>query len=142
MTSPESCAFCNPEILERRIIRLGETCLSIVSLPRFREGHVLVIPRRHVVRLSDLTSDEGAEMMLEAGRLGEQLDMGYGTGMMQKYQPTQTENGVKMDHLHLHIFPRLEHEMGLFPVPEPNDFHGFDKEVPIEELTALAQKLR
>jgi diadenosine tetraphosphate (Ap4A) HIT family hydrolase len=80
-------------------------------------------------------------MTLEVGRLEQELDMGYGTGVMQKYQPLQLENGVKMNHLHFHVFPRLENESGLFPVPKPNDFTGFES-VDAKELADWAQRLR
>ncbi len=63
--------------------------------------------------------------MLELGRLSKLLDEGYGTGIMQKYMPLQVENGVKMNHLHFHVFPRREEEEGLFPTPYPNSFEAF-----------------
>lgn len=63
--------------------------------------------------------------MGEIGRLSSLVDKGFGTGVMQKYQPTQAENGIKVNHLHFHVFPRVENETGLFPVPIPNDFSGF-----------------
>jgi diadenosine tetraphosphate (Ap4A) HIT family hydrolase len=44
---------------------------------------------------------------------------------MQKHQPLQAPNGIKVNHLHFHIFPRLENEPELFPVPQPNAFEGF-----------------
>jgi len=68
------------------------------------------------------------------------LDEGFGTGVMQKYQPLQPENGVKVNHLHFHVFPRREQEQGLFPTPEPNDFTGFT--VPTcEDIRQLINKL-
>ncbi len=63
--------------------------------------------------------------MLEIGRLSTLLDTGYGSGVMQKYQPLQAENGIKVSHLHFHVFPRFEDESGLFPTPLPNSFSGF-----------------
>jgi len=79
--------------------------------------------------------------MAELGRLSAKLDNGFGTGIMQKYQPLQAENGIKVSHLHFHVFPRTEHEAGLFPVPEPNSFDGFTR--PSEaEVTALTESLR
>lgn len=123
----DSCEFCNPDSLKWRTINTSVTFLSFVSNPCFREGHCLVIPRRHIQSPSELTKEEGAEIMGELGRLGKHLDKGYGTGIIQKYMPLQAENGVKMNHLHFHVFPRLEHEKYLFPVPEPNKFEGFYK---------------
>ncbi len=80
--------------------------------------------------------------MAELGRLSLKLDNGFGAGMMQKFQPTQGENGIKVNHLHFHIFPRLEEESGLFPVPEPNDFQDGFSFAPDKTIGDLANKLR
>jgi histidine triad (HIT) family protein len=121
------CVFCSIAAESDRTIFSSELCTSFVSTPWFREGQCLVVPNRHVVTPSELNPAEAAAIMAEIGRLGELLDEGFGTGVMQKYQPLQPENGIKVNHLHFHVFPRKEHESGLFPVPEPNSFDGFTK---------------
>jgi diadenosine tetraphosphate (Ap4A) HIT family hydrolase len=100
-----------------------------------------VIPKRHITTLAELTAEEGAAIMTELGRLSHALDAGYGTGVMQKYQPLQAENGIKVSHLHFHVFPRYEDEASLFPVPEPNSFDGFVRPSD-EEVAILIQRLR
>lgn len=134
------CAFCDPNETAWRTIHAGKLFISFVSNPRFREGQCLVVPRRHIVSVGELTPEEGAALMAELGRLSLLLDRGFGTGIMQKYQPQQAENGIKVSHLHCHVFPRFEHESGLFPVPEPNNFDGFET-APREEIAALARSL-
>lgn len=123
--SGENCVFCNLEGFKERVIFSDELVTSLVSKPWFRTGHVLVIPNRHMVTLDELCDDERVGIMQELGRLLVLLDEGFGTGIMQKYQPLQTENGIKVNHLHFHIFPREENEDNLFPTPTPNSFDGF-----------------
>jgi diadenosine tetraphosphate (Ap4A) HIT family hydrolase len=125
MSNNKECAFCDHANLEEQIIRLGSHSLSVISNPRFRPGQSLVIPNRHVTTVAELNPDESTEVMAELGRLSLVLDEGFGTGIMQKYQPRQAENGIKVNHLHFHVFPRHEEETNLFPTPEPNDFTGF-----------------
>jgi diadenosine tetraphosphate (Ap4A) HIT family hydrolase len=125
MKTLKSCVFCEPQNLEPRIIRREALFTSFVSVPHFRDGQCLVIPNRHVTTIGELTIEEGGAIMVELGRLSALLDGGTGTGVMQKYQPLQAENGIKVHHLHFHVFPRLEAEEGLFPVPTPNSFDGF-----------------
>ncbi len=120
---------------------MGEVCTSFVSYPWFREGHCLVVPNRHITTLAEIDEKEAAAIFAELGRLAALLDKGYGSGMMQKDQPLQPENGIKMDHLHFHVFPRQQEEPGLFPVPEPNSFEGFIRP-PEPVVMALAQSLR
>jgi diadenosine tetraphosphate (Ap4A) HIT family hydrolase len=147
--SVEKCVFCDTDNLEWRIIRSEELCYSVVSVPQFRPGHVLVVPRkgpddaRHATTRAEVGYHQGAQMYREVGRLQLLLDQGYGHGTMQKFQPTQRDNHVKQSHLHEHVFPRQPDEQMLFPVPEPNtlDFDGFY--VPTnEEVMMLAESLR
>jgi diadenosine tetraphosphate (Ap4A) HIT family hydrolase len=125
MTEIANCDWCNNLDLEWRIIRSNELWLSFVSKPWFRDGHCLVIPRRHISAVNELSVEESAGIMGELGRLSKLLDKGFGSGLMQKYMPKQSQNGVKMNHLHFHVFPRREHEEGLFPTPYPNSFDSF-----------------
>lgn len=78
--------------------------------------------------------------MQELGRIGLRLDIGFGTGIAEKYVPLQSENGIKMNHLHYHVFPRNEEDV-LFPVPEPNSFDGFFLPTD-DEVRLLAESLR
>ncbi len=136
-----NCAFCDPEELDWRTIRRDDNMRSVVSNPSFRNGHSLVIPNRHIFRVEELEDQESASIMRELGRLGMLLDNGFGNGVMQKYQPLQAENGIKVSHLHFHVFPRFEDEVGLFPVPEPNSFDGFTRQQP-EEVLDMVEKLK
>jgi diadenosine tetraphosphate (Ap4A) HIT family hydrolase len=138
MTDIESnCAFCDTANLEWRTIRSSDLFLSFVSKPWFRNGQCLVIPKRHVEAPYQLTRDEGAEIMMELGRIGLALDDGFGTGIIEKFMPLQAENGIKMNHLHYHVFPRVENEVALFPVPDPNSFEDFKNPTDNEVLAIV-----
>jgi histidine triad (HIT) family protein len=135
------CDWCSNIDLDYRIIRDGKLSLSFVSKPAFRAGHCLVIPKRHICSVDEQTDEEGAEIMAELGRLSKLLDEGYGTGIMQKFQPPQNQNGIKVHHLHFHVFPRHQTEEGLFPTPYPNSFDSFY--VPSDdELKDLVERLK
>jgi diadenosine tetraphosphate (Ap4A) HIT family hydrolase len=141
MENIQDCVFCDRESMQWRTIRSEHLFTSFVSRPWFRKGQILVVPNRHVVKPGELSPEEAMAIMVELGRLSLKLDTGFGTGIMQKYQPSQEENGIKVNHLHFHVFPRIEDEPGLFPVPEPNSFDGFS--VPSEdEVMAVAEALR
>lgn len=139
MNSVNICAFCDKSELDWRTIRSEKLFTSFVSSPWFRENHVLVIPNRHVMTIDELDDGEGAAIMKEIGRLGAALDTGFGSGVMQKYQPLQTENGIKVSHLHFHVFPRTKEEEHLFPTPIPNSFDGFITPQTQDVLALIAQ---
>lgn len=137
----ESCAFCTIDQEPERIITLNELFVSFVSNPSFRDRQCLVVPRRHITQIHELQPTEAAALFGEVGRVGMLLDTGHGTGVMQKYQPTQPENGIKVSHLHVHVFPRHAEEETLFPVPTPNTFAGFTH-LPPEMTADIAKSLR
>lgn len=141
MNKVKDCTFCDKHSLNWRMIASDEVMTSFVSSPRFREGQCLVIPNRHIEHVTQLHEVEASSIMIELGRLAVKLDKGFGSGIMQKYQPLQTENGIKVDHLHFHVFPRIEDEASLFPVPEPNNFDAFVR-VSTDEIIELAESLR
>lgn len=85
---------------------------------------MVVVPLRHITKPTELHPNEASSIMREIGRLCDIADQGFGTGVMQKFQPTQPDNGIKVSHLHFHTFPRLPDEDVLFPVPAPNSFDG------------------
>ena len=124
MNIQDSCSFCDIRPETSHVIRRSDACTSLVSTPWFRYGQCLVIPNRHIEVVSDLEPAESAEIMKELGRLSAVLDGGFGIGIVQKHQPLQAENGIKMRHLHFHVFPRIEADE-LFPTPQPNSFEAF-----------------
>lgn len=141
MTKNNTCVFCDLPNLEGKIIRRERHFISFISTPWFRAGHSLVIPTRHTTTIAELNPDEASAIMTEIGRISAALDDGFGTGVMQKYQPLQAENGIKVNHLHFHIFPRRKDEDDLFPVPEPNDFTGFSQPTG-DDIKNFVKKLR
>lgn len=107
MTSP--CIFC--EIVAGRapasVVGENSAALAFLTIEPLRDGHALVIPRRHVVEYPSARSEElaaifdlGAEVARRQrrhlGSEGESLFLSSGPA---------GEQGV--GHLHLHVVPRV-----------------------------------
>lgn len=121
-----NCPFCNldnPE-LSTRIIKRGKFSYSLVSKHWMKPNHCLTIPYRHITQASELTTEEAAEIILELGRCGSLIDMGYGYELRQKYAPATPDGEVKQSHLHFHVIPRTQND-GVFAELENNSFDGF-----------------
>lgn len=108
------CLFCDPTAL----VRIGASASWGVCLDNFpaATGHVLLIPKRHVVSLWDLNGDESAELPgvlgyardLVSGRLAELPD-GWTIGINEGRAA-----GRSIDHVHVHLIPRYAGD-----VPDP-----------------------
>jgi ATP adenylyltransferase len=104
------CIFCEvprPPAPDSLVVHEGSLCFVILNLYPYNNGHLMVVPYRHVASLSELTSDEVAE----TGLLLQRAEV----ALMEAYQPHGLNIGVNLgkpagagvlDHLHVHVVPR------------------------------------
>ncbi len=117
----QSCVFCtvasgspSPEASadRRRILKEGEYMYVIFSNPRLMPGHLLVIAKRHVTRLSELTEEERRELLdfiIEfEGKILEKL--APGCDIRQNYKPYIPDSRLSVKHLHFHLNPRYPND--------------------------------
>lgn len=136
----DNCVFCDHEGLKPVTVNRTASFLSIVSNPRFRPNHLLVIPTEHVEQMIELPRVVLGRMMAEAAILASRVDDGYGTVITQKFQPRLNENGVKVNHLHIHVWPRLADEEHV-PIPAPQSFDEFERNVSAADILATQQRV-
>ncbi len=114
------CVFCaapqSESDADPYILRRGRTAYVIMNLYPYNNGHLMVVPYRHVPRLTDLPSDATAEMMdltQEAQTvLQERMHPhGFNLGMNQG---SAAGAGIE-EHLHLHIVPRWVGDTNFMP---------------------------
>ncbi len=102
------CPFCNIDKEKNRIIKSGKYVWVIMSNPRLVEGHLLVVPKRHVEKLSELNNKEKDELINTTIEFQELILKKYASGcdIRQNCRPFQKESKLKVNHLHLHLQPR------------------------------------
>jgi bis(5'-adenosyl)-triphosphatase len=104
------CPFCN--LAERdNVFAESAHFLALYNIAPIMPGHCLVVPKRHVRSLFDLSSDELSEL----GRFAEpvtQLVLYYFnfTGFDWLLQDGE-EAGQNVMHLHLHVIPRRPNDL-------------------------------
>jgi histidine triad (HIT) family protein len=109
------CPFCKilTEVRER-IIQEKAYSFVILSDPRLMPGHTLVIPKRHVERLSELTEEERKDLFDTAIIIQEKIldEFASGCDLAQHCRPFLEQSRLKVDHVHIHLRPReLEDEL-------------------------------
>jgi len=100
------CPFC----LKQDVFAENATAYLTYSLAPYHEGHMLVIPKRHVVNLEDFSTGERADidalvvrsvsMLKKAGY--EHLSVLVRDG---KVDPIKSNKSI--DHLHYHVVPDI-----------------------------------
>jgi ATP adenylyltransferase len=133
------CVFCtalDDEAAAPLILFRGASCFAILNLFPYNNGHLMVVPNRHVASLGDTSAEERAEMM-ELTRIAE-LALG------EAYAPHGMNMGINLGkpagagvpgHLHMHVVPRWNGDTNFMTVV------GQTRVLP-EELPVTADKLR
>ncbi len=107
-TPGRSCVFCDIVAGRAPAHRIYEDERTLVFLDLFpiTRGHLLVIPKRHVDRLTDLTEEEYLPLLrtlVRACQRSERLSRDYNVAVNQGRLAGQI-----VFHLHFHIIPRYD----------------------------------
>ena len=105
----EICPFCSKEIKERAF-KEGKLAFVLLSTPRVAPGHLLIIPKRHVQRLSELNNREVEEIFTLLAKYQDKMlnKLGTGTEIRQNYKPYFENSKTHVNHFHFHLVPRKE----------------------------------
>lgn len=115
------CIFCNriPQNNDREnlIVTRGKSCFVIMNRYPYNNGHLMIVPNRHVGVLENLTPEENAEMMHllqnSARALNEAMQPhGFNVGM----NVGKVAGAGIDDHLHFHIVPRWSADTNFMPI--------------------------
>jgi ATP adenylyltransferase len=118
------------------IVFRGTTCYVILNLYPYNNGHLMVVPNRHIASLAAATTDELCELI----ELTRRAELALG----EAYSPHGLNMGINLgkpagagvlDHVHMHIVPRWSGDTNFMTIV------GGTRVLP-EELPQTAEKLR
>ena len=133
------CIFCDAAAQlasEPLVVYAGPRAFVILNKYPYNNGHLMIVPQRHVARLADLDAAEAQDLM--------RLTQAAERVLTQVYAPHGFNMGVNLgkpagagieDHLHVHIVPRWNGDTNFMSVV------GETRVLP-EELPATATRLR
>ena len=117
----KGCIFCEKpkenRDKENLIVARFDKCFVILNAFPYNNGHLMVVPYRHVPSLLDLTNDELAGMMkvtqIAEGVLREVLKPhGFNIGI----NLGRCAGAGIEEHIHIHIVPRWNGDTNFMPV--------------------------
>ena len=133
------CVFCTAlgeTDADALIVFRGATCYVILNLFPYNNGHLMVVPNRHIASLVEATAEELRELM-ELARRSE-------IALREAFEPQGLNMGLNLgkaagagvlDHLHLHAVPRWTGDTNFMTIV------GETRVLP-QELPVTAEKLR
>jgi len=104
----EACIFCSivsGEVTADLVLETDEMVAFLDRRPVFK-GHVLLVPRRHVVTLPDLPGDLRDPFLAAGQRLA--TAMVEGLGAQGSFVAVNNTVSQSVPHLHLHVVPRTK----------------------------------
>ncbi len=138
LPSPAECIFCDASAQAdaELVVYRGRLCFVILNLYPYTNGHVMVVPRRHLASMAALTHDELVEMA-ELTQAAERV-------LTEVYRPQGINLGMNLgrpagagvaDHIHTHLVPRWTGDTNFMTVV------GEVRVLP-EEIAQTAERLR
>ncbi|WP_159943505.1 MULTISPECIES: HIT family protein [unclassified Nocardiopsis] len=111
----DDCTFCliREGRLEVSLVHSDDLVLAFMDLYPVTPGHVLVVPREHLVGLEEVGDALGARLWSVARRVGRALraDASAGGGVrcegVNLFLADGEAAGQEVFHVHLHVFPRF-----------------------------------
>ncbi|XP_031266560.1 bifunctional bis(5'-adenosyl)-triphosphatase/adenylylsulfatase FHIT-like [Pistacia vera] len=104
--STEAYKFGPYKIDAKEVFYSTNLSFAMVNLRPVVPGHVLIVPKREVKRLVDLTADETSDLWLMAQKVGKQLESYHKASSLTFTIQDGPEAGQTVPHVHIHILPR------------------------------------
>lgn len=115
------CVFCTKvaegEDEKNYIVARLKRVYVVLNIYPYNNGHLMVVPYRHVARLSELSDDELAELMITVRTCEQALtDTMHPDGFNIGLNVGRVAGAGIDEHLHVHIVPRWNGDTNFMPV--------------------------
>lgn len=109
MKQPD-CPFCSEEIMSSVFLTHGDY-MALYNIAPVLPGHSLIIPGRHITSLLELDKSELFEF-IETSRIALRVLLkAFSTDAFDWSLQEKPEAGQTIEHLHLHIVPRMKNDL-------------------------------
>lgn len=135
------CVFCkivSGEFTSSKVYE-DETILAFMDIQPVNEGHILIIPKKHVELIADLDDETSAKMFIVTNKINKALRRSdLKLEGINYFLADGEAAGQEVYHTHLHIYPRFKGD-GFGMVYNEN----YRKVLPgRNELNSIAEKIQ
>jgi ATP adenylyltransferase len=114
------CILCaiisGDERVEKLEVYQSELFFVSLNLYPYSPGHLMVFPKRHIVDIRELTSEEVEQLHNLQNLCLNVLDKVYSPHGYNIGYNIGSAAGASIQHLHLHIVPRYQRELGFIDI--------------------------
>jgi len=118
----KKCIFCNAQNENMEddnclVVFRGNDVFTIMNLYPYNNGHLMVVPKRHIFNISQITTEEFAEITKQITLATEALTKLFSPQGFNIGANIGKAAGAGIDtHLHFHIVPRWNGDTNFMPV--------------------------
>jgi len=114
------CVFCDIVAGREAASRVYEddATLAFMNLRQANPGHVLVVPKAHLVTLDQLTPDVAARLFQAVVLVARAVQRCFAPDGLSIWQSNGVAAGQEIFHVHVHVFPRRAGDGFLRVYPE------------------------
>ena len=98
----KNCELCELIKEKDRLIEKNDSCFAIINLEPLKKGHIMVLPKRHIEKMSDLSEQESKAIFDMLNNLKDRLNKKYSEDVIIFIN---TGKHSSEPHLHIHILP-------------------------------------
>jgi ATP adenylyltransferase len=119
---PGECIFCSlkdPDINDNSnlVVNKGRCTYSVLNLYPYNNGHLIIVPFRHIDKLDLLTDEENLDLMKELQLASQILSKTLNAQGFNIGANLGRISGAGIDeHIHFHIVPRWNGDTNFMPV--------------------------
>lgn len=116
------CVFCssvkgNMEDEKSLVIYNGKGVFTIMNLYPYNNGHLMIVPNRHISAINQITTEEFAEITRQISLATEALTKLYSPHGFNIGANIGKAAGAGIDaHIHFHVVPRWNGDTNFMPV--------------------------
>jgi len=102
------CIFCKivAEEIPAAVVLADESLVAFLDIGPLAEGHLLIVPREHCERLTDMSAEMLASVVGKLPKLGRSLLAVSGADGFNLLVNQGKVAGQEVPHVHLHLIPR------------------------------------
>lgn len=132
----DNCIFCKivaGEIPSSKVYE-DDNILAFLDISQVTPGHTLVIPKKHVRNVLEMSSDDAAQLFSYVPKLAKAVKQATQANGLNIINNNEAAAGQSVFHTHIHLIPRFDENDDL-------KLSFIEHEPDFEALTQLAQKI-
>lgn len=118
---PLGCVFCSAAEkgvgFESLCVYQSEHSMIVLNKYPYNSGHVLVLPKQHIAKITDLSADQYTDLMDTLKKAVAAVEAVYApVGLNLGLNQGAVAGAGIPDHLHFHAIPRWAGDLNFFPL--------------------------